>query len=81
VSDSTPDPDDQKAPSPEPPTARRTLLTGLAFLLGGLAMIFIGWVWGRATALDGVYAGAVVVVGVVGTVAGALMLGRLILRR
>jgi hypothetical protein len=77
-----PDPADPQpeAPAPEASGGRRAMI-GLAFLAGGLAMIFIGWVWGRASAIDGAFAGAVIVVGVSGTAAGALMLGRMLLGR
>jgi hypothetical protein len=69
--------------TPPPPDTgpRRSVANGFAFLLGGLAMIFIGWVWGRDSALDGVYAGALLVVGVVGAVAGAALLVQLLWRR
>jgi hypothetical protein len=81
---SAPEPPSHREPeaevSSEPAPARRAII-GLAFLLGGLAMIFIGWVWGCQSGIDAAFAGAVVVVGIVGAAAGGVMLGRLVFRR
>lgn len=73
--------DDAPEPPAEQPENRRAgFARSLAFLFGGLAMIFIGWVWGRATPIDGVYGGAVVVAGIAGALGGLAGIVR-VLRR
>ena len=65
----------------EPPFRVPALPMALLFVLGGVALIFIGWVWGRPTPLDGVFAGSIIVVGATGILAGAWMLYRILTSR